>query len=225
MTAIKQAVIFDMDNTLLQSNIDFPRMKRTVYEYLYQYQMIPQGFPWKEQTASQIIEAGRKHLGFTEIEGELWRLIGEIEAEGMKEAELEPFAMDVLEELRRRKVLTVVLTNNAVQAAERALRNTQAFDFFSHIVGREQMEQLKPSPSGIHFVLQQYPKIQKENWLFVGDSWIDGMAAQLAGIRFLAYRADQGELVSRGVSYEGMIDSLEEVIAWMDQGHMRNSNR
>ena len=225
MTAMKQAVIFDMDNTLLQSNIDFPKMKRTVYEYLCFHQMIPQNFPWKEQTASQIIEAGREHSGFTEIEGELWRLIGEIEAEGMKEAELEPYAREVLVELRRRKVLTVVLTNNALQAAERALRNTKAFDFFSHIVGREQMEQLKPSPSGIHFVLQQYPEVPKENWLFVGDSWIDGMAAKHAGIQFLAYRADQDELVKRGVFYEGMIDSLEEVIAWMDQVHLRNSNR
>nr|WP_280922257.1 HAD-IA family hydrolase [Ammoniphilus resinae] len=214
-----------MDNTLLRSNINFPRMKRTVFEFLCSHEMIADDFPWSEQTASQIIETGRKHSQFSMIEGELWRLIGEIEAEGMEGAELEPYARDMLAELQKREILTVVLTNNAYQAAEKALRNTKAFDFFSHVVGREQMEKLKPSPSGIHFILRQYPRVPKEKWLFIGDSWIDGMAAKLAGIRFLAYRADQGELARRGVSYVAMIDSLKEVIAWMDQGYMRNPNR
>ena len=67
MTDLKafQGVIFDMDNTLLKSNIDFDKMKKAVYDFLLIEGMIEESPTWKDKTASQWIEVGRVHPEFS----------------------------------------------------------------------------------------------------------------------------------------------------------------
>lgn len=210
-----QAIIFDMDNTLLQSKIDFFKMKKVVYDFLVREKLLSHDFSWTDKTPSQIIETGRKHAGFQQVEDEVWRLVAEVESEGMEYVALEPYASELLAQLKEQNKLVALLTNNAYGAAAKALTDLSVLHLFDYVAGREQMQELKPSPSGILHILDQVPPRPKEDWVMVGDSWIDGMAATRAGIPFIAYQASLPELEKKGVNPLGAIDNLKELKHWI----------
>jgi phosphoglycolate phosphatase len=212
---LTKAILFDMDNTILQSNIDFHKMCEGVFQLFCEHGILTASYPIKHQTASQIIEDGRTHPKFIDIEYTMWKLIEEVEAEGMEQVTLEPNAGELLAELKLRCIKLFVLTNNASRAAEKALKSLEVLGLFEEVVCREHMSELKPSASGILYVLNKYPSIPKREWLLVGDSWIDGMAATRAEIPFLSYKGDISMLRAQGVKCIGKIEQLNEILSWI----------
>lgn len=210
-----RAIIFDMDNTLLRSTIDFAQIKRDTFARCVEAGVLAEHFPLHEHTIATLIEAVRLMPGCTsELEGALWDIVVDGERVGMAGAELEEHVPEVLAALSGKLHLTV-LTNNAYQAALDALSRTGIVSRFELIAGRDQMTALKPSPSGVAYILSHYPAIAPEQWLCVGDSWIDGMAAREGGIDFLAYRARDEELQSRNVPAVGHIRSMQELLEYV----------
>lgn len=213
-----RGVIFDMDNTLLQSRIDFMGMKQAVYEIVVKEGLCSPDLNWRSHTASQLIEMGRQSGRMKrEIEAHIWRTVAEFEKQGMHGAHLEPYVVEVLERLCGSCHL-VVLTNNACVAAQEALRETAIDHYFDHIVGREQMTALKPSPSGVEHVLRQYPDVPAERWMMVGDSWIDGKAAQDGRIAFVAYKGSQGEMEKQQVFPRAYISDMRDLLKHAAEG-------
>lgn len=209
---LEKGIIFDMDNTLLKSNINFAEMKRAIYQLLLMHGCCGPELDLQNHTASQLIEIGRQSSLMTqELEDEMWAAVTAVEKDGMHGAVLEEQAREVLDELRGRYQL-YILTNNAYAAAQEALEETGISDYFTEIVAREQMTQLKPSPSGVHYILRQQPQWPLEAWVMIGDSWIDGKAAQDAGIRFLSYQGKPGEMEQRGVNPVATVKSLRELL-------------
>jgi phosphoglycolate phosphatase len=210
-----RAVLFDMDNTLLKSAIDFPRIKRDVFSLLVDAGLFGEHVPLSDHTIATLIEAARRTAGWNaELETAVWERVARGEREGMAGAGLEPHVRETLERLHGRLRLTV-LTNNAREAALEALARTGILAYFDHVAGREQMEALKPSPSGVRRLLGLYPDIAPKEWLAVGDSWIDGQAAREAGIAFLAYNANMEALARRNIPAIGRISSMSELFGYL----------
>ncbi|OWZ82912.1 HAD-IA family hydrolase [Natranaerobius trueperi] len=211
-----QGIIFDLDNTLINSKIDFGKMKREVFNFFLDNQLISSDIELSYHTVSTLIEQANSTTD--QQEERLWQIITSIEAEGMSKAELEPGAKQVLEELTKDYTLTV-LTNNSTRAAKKALEKFQLADFFDLVVGRAEMEKLKPSPCGVIYVLEQYPELSYDKWVMIGDSWIDGKAAQSGGISFIGYRCNENDLTNKEVNYITNIESLEHllnILFWRD---------
>lgn len=174
-------IIFDMDNTILASCIDFPKMKQETRAWVSE----KLGRPTDEQlTVGETIAYGAAHGLSPEEVAAAWQLVGEIEAEGMVDALAEAGAADALIELKQKCYLTV-LTNNAKKAANLALERAGLQQHFPEIWAREDVPLLKPDPQGVEQMKAAHPEIQK--WLLIGDSWLDGAAAKQAGIGFAAY--------------------------------------
>ncbi|CAG7618283.1 HAD family hydrolase [Paenibacillus allorhizosphaerae] len=210
----EKGIIFDMDNTILRSNIDFKRMKLQVHAYLVGHHIVSESIALDEFTSSTLIELARSSPRFTaQAEQAVWDIVTELEREGMNDAGLEPGVEEVLEQLRPACHLTI-LTNNAKDAAVRALRTTGIEHYFEHIVGREQAG-LKPSPAGVQWIVNSYPHVSKQHWLAIGDAWIDGKSAIDAGVRFIAYQANRSELERRGVVPTAYIESMADVIQYI----------
>lgn len=206
-----KGIIFDMDNTLLCSKIDFGRMKREAFETALEAGIVTADFPLNDHTIATLLEWVRRSGRSTpELEHTLWEGVTRLEREGMQGAELEPGAAELLRRLQGRFRL-VVLTNNAHQAAVEALTTNGIIGRFDHVFGREQAGEMKPSPEGVRRILRLYPDSAPTEWLAVGDSWIDGMAARQAGIPFVAYRADTEKLEKQGVRPIAFIESLSQL--------------
>lgn len=136
------------------------------------------------------------------------------ELAGMEGAGLEPGAQELLDMLQGTYILALV-TNNSYAAAIRALETTGIKDRFDLIVGRDQMEAMKPSPSGNSFVLRHYAEIEANKWISVGDSWIDGQAAREAGIPFISYGNGVPLMVEKGVKPTAHIDKLLSLLDYV----------
>lgn len=147
-----RAILFDMDNTLLASRIDYDAMRREVGEWLVREGFLAEGEAAGGTTASLINAAAERGLDGSELD-RVWAICARHETEGMRGAGLEPGARETLERLRGRGLLLVILTNNALAAAERALDETGIRRYFDCVAGRESVPQMKPSPDAVRAVL------------------------------------------------------------------------
>lgn len=206
-----KGIIFDMDNTLLRSKIDFAAMKKETYQFLVSRGMLSNDIILDNQTTSTLVEAAMTTNKLTdEWLNEMWGIPKKHEIIGMKDADLELGVTEVLEKLKG-KYLLVIVTNNSVDAAKTALRDNNILEYFDCVVGREMMESLKPSPDGFLYVIKEYIHISVEDWISVGDSWIDGKASAEAGIKFVSYQADDMKMGKMGVFPIAKIMDIREL--------------
>ncbi len=209
-----KGIIFDMDNTLLQSRIDFAAMKEDIFRHLVGHGMLTERFPLYEHTTSTMLEHA-KHAGMDHtLYLSCLNIAEKHEVRGMEGAGLEKGVPELIESLHGKFVL-VVVTNNSLSAALKALEVTGIKSYFDSIIGREQMEALKPSPSGFTYALNQFPAIAADEWISVGDSWIDGAASAGAGIPFISYRTSLEAMMDKGVRPIARIDHISEVRKWI----------
>jgi phosphoglycolate phosphatase len=123
----------------------------------------------------------------------------------------EPGAPDALAELRAGGFPLAVWTNNVRRVAEDALARCGLRAFFAAVVTRDEAA-LKPDPAGLRLLEHAFP--ERRIWV-VGDSWVDGAAAQAGGAAFVAYRADPVELARRGVAPRVVLEDLRRLPAWI----------
>lgn len=207
-----KGIIFDMDNTLLRSKIDFAAMKHETYQFLVHRGILSNDINLNNQTTSTLVEAAIRTNKMTdELLKEMWEIPKKHEMIGMKDADLEPGVPEVLEKLKGTYLL-VIVTNNSVDAAVTALKDNNILEYFDCVVGREMMGSLKPSPDGFLYILQQYRNILLEDWVSVGDSWIDGKASAGAGIQFISYKGDAFKMNKMGVSPIVNIVNIRELL-------------
>lgn len=211
MTSSIKAIIFDMDNTLLQSSIDFKAMKQAIYAFLVSEGVLPAQLDLDRHTSSTIIKEAVQTKLMTEQQlSQMWDIAEQFEVIGMKQADLEPGVLELLEELQGRYRM-VIVTNNSNKAAQAALKDHNILHYFDHVVGRESMGSLKPSPDAFHYVLRQHQELLPEAWVSVGDAWIDGAASIAVGIPFIAYRADRNKMKQHHVLPKAFIEDIREL--------------
>lgn len=211
-----EGIVFDMDNTILSSKIDFQAMKYETYQFLVSKEILPAGYNLDYHTTSTIVEEAIQTNRMTEeLLNEMWDIAKKHEVCGMQGADLESGAVEILNKLQGRYHLAIV-TNNSVEAAEIALRNNGIYEYFDFIIGREVMKSLKPSPDGYLRVLDEFKNSANE-WLSIGDSWIDGKASISAGIRFIAYRSDKEMLKQMKVNPTAELSDLLELMSLIEQ--------
>ncbi|MBP1155104.1 MULTISPECIES: HAD family phosphatase [unclassified Paenibacillus] len=206
-----KGIIFDMDNTLLQSKIDFAAMKLDVYDFLGRFKLLPHDFPVQEHTTSTMIECAKKSGMTSETYEAAMKITEKHELKGMEGAGLEPGVMDLIESLHTKYIL-VIVTNNSRTAALKALEKTEVRKYFDFIIGREQMTSLKPSPSGYLVAKSQFKHILSDEWIAIGDSWIDGRASIDAGIPFICYKTSCEEMLNKGVNPIGRVNNIIEML-------------
>lgn len=204
-----------MDNTLLRSRIDFVGMREETYRFLMGQGLLPRNTVHTAHTTSTLIaEAMNRQQMTDDLLEQMWAIPKKYEVMGMKDAELEPGVRETLEQLSGRYRLAVV-TNNAQEAAEAALKDNDVLYFFEVVVGRERMKRMKPSPDGFMVVLQKYKDTQAVDWISVGDSWIDGRASAEAGIPFIAYQGDRSKLEDNAVYPIAELADLRELLSFL----------
>jgi phosphoglycolate phosphatase len=210
-----QGIIFDMDNTLLQSRIDFAAMKQDIFTFLGSLGALPDDYEPSAHTSATLIEHAKQKGLTSEQELMVWEIATRHELLGMEGAGLEQEVKHLLALLDRQYIL-VVVTNNSLKAAQQALVSTGISDYFDLIVGREQMSSLKPSPSAFYYVKNKFSHIPDSGWISLGDSWIDGKASTEAGIRFISYQTDLELMRARGVQPIGQVHTMLELMNYLD---------
>jgi len=181
----KKIIIFDMDNTIIESKIDFPLMYRDVHRFLREAEIPFDDTIW----ISKVLADLERHSKMTpDLWDTIWQRINDIETEGLLAADLEKNAGYILEKLAP-EVRMAILTNNVHQAAIDILKKLDIYHYFEVVAGRGVVPDLKPSPNGMLYVLDKAQDIIPAEALSIGDAINDGLAAITAGIDFIAYNA------------------------------------
>lgn len=199
---------FDLDHTLVRSPLDLGRLKVEI-RTLVEAEGVPLPEATRAWTIGQIIAAATAHR---ETLGDAcWALCTTHEEEAVADAMPEPGAHEALSALRGAGYPLAVWTNNTGTVTRRALASCGLDGFFTVLITRDEAA-LKPDPSGLRLLEAAFP--ERRIWV-VGDSWVDGAAAQAGGAAFIAYGADPVELARRGVAPRTVLRDLRQLPEWL----------
>ena len=205
--------IFDMDNTLLDTNIDFKEMHRVTVEAVKIYcgaAVAETAVDFSTMVTGQVLNWAISHGLSKEQEMEIWEKICDVETLGMQDIHTEPNAEAMLASLKSRGCHLFVLTNNSLKAAKIAMEKSGLAVYFDEIHARDEYGEVKPSPKGINSIIADHPRLTQ--WLMVGDSWLDGGAAKNANIAFAAYGANGDDYWQ-----EYQIEPVVHISQWNEQ--------
>lgn len=202
-------VIFDFDNTLIDSRINFMGLRGALIDLWASAAPLPH--PRDALLRLPIRDIVDQAVAAAPGVGEAaWDTIEAYEAAGLEGAPAMPYARPVLEALAARRVRLAVLTNNARPATVRLLETLGLAPLFAVTVTRDDASALKPDPAGIHLILEHLGPVGVT--YVVGDSWIDALAAQAAGVRFIGIGSRRAEVEARGVSPWGWVGDLRALL-------------
>lgn len=205
---VRPLCVFDLDHTLIRSALDL-RAARADVRRLASARGLDLPEASLRWTIAETI-AGIARLA-PDLEATCWAIIVDHETRALDSAAGEPGALEALTDLRAAGFPLAVWTNNARGAAEHALSRCGLRAFFAIVVTRDEAA-LKPDPGGLALLRQAFP--DRAVWM-VGDSWVDGAAAQAGGALFVAYGTDPEELARRRVTARHVIHDLRTLPAWL----------
>ncbi|MBM3470666.1 MAG: HAD family hydrolase [Armatimonadetes bacterium] len=209
MDAPPPLLIFDFDNTLVDSRIDFTAIRGALIDLLESAGPLPE--PRRALMRVPIADLVTRIGDLApHLTARAWTAIEAFEAAGLADAVPVPNVHGVLAGLAARGFHLALLTNNARTATQRVLDELGLSALISVTVTRDEVPALKPDPAGIRFVMERAGP-HRTTYL-VGDSWIDGQAAARAGIRFVGFGPRRTEVEARGIMPWAWITDLRELL-------------
>lgn len=207
-------VLFDLDNTLVHSRIDFLGIRRAIIARMLEAGALeaPPADP-RQHSIPEWLDIATSFD--PALAAELWTVVDQFERDGMVHGTVEDDARWTLDALSQRGHRLAVLTNNSLLSAEAALDRFDLRAPLDLVLARGTVPALKPSGEG---VAEAHARLGRGPTVFVGDAYIDGMATQRAevGARFIAFRANAEEFSRRGVHIWKHLDRLGALPALLD---------
>lgn len=186
-----RAVIFDLDDTLVISTVDFPKFKRLVIDRIEAFGEDRSMYSPSETIVLIVrrFEDRMRAAGVPEREvngmlAELDRIMDAVELEKVDETEAIPGAAGTLALLRDRGIKVGVLTRGCATYAARAMARTGLDGLVDAMECRNSETRPKPYPDS-YLRLTKALGVEKDETLFVGDHPIDAQCAANAGVPFI----------------------------------------
>ncbi len=219
-----KGVIFDLDDTLVLSTVDYVRFKRLIIERIAQEGEDIRGYSPDDGIISLIarIRQSMEHAGrpTSEIEAlirEFDQIMDEVELERVDETKIIPGASELLTLLRDRGVKIGILTRGCDRYARAVLTATGILGLVDAVECRNSDTPPKPSPEPYRRLVAQLG-LRPEETVFVGDHHIDANCARNAGVTFIGVRTgDLTEQELRAIGSAEVFDSVADMIPWFDE--------
>ncbi len=213
------AVIFDLDGTLIQSKIDYEEMRRRVMEVLIESgiraeKLSQSGRVWELMKGGEELQrkSGLSLNSILKVRQRITEALNSVELEGVEKVKPTPHALEVLEKLRGRGLSVGVATRSCNAYATRALELTGLTRYVNVLFARDDVEYPKPDPRHLMKVVEALGA-SPHSVVFIGDTTTDLETANEAGIKFIGYiREDEWGKRLREAKCELLIDDLRTII-------------
>lgn len=123
-----------------------------------------------------------------------------------------PEALELLRALRAAGVRLAIVSTKMASVIRQTLRMYKVEDWFSVVIGVEEVSTHKPDPSGLRMALQQLRTGAAET-LYFGDNIIDAQTAQNAGVPYVGVTTGmhtRAELAA--YPHVAVVDRLDELL-------------
>ncbi|MFX0118695.1 MAG: HAD family hydrolase [Promethearchaeota archaeon] len=187
MNTMIKLMIFDLDDTLVHSNINYSEIRYQIADLFdppLTSTIITKTPILKLLDQLKNIDPNK----FTEG----YRRVDHAEKIAARNAQVIEGAERIPKILNKYGIHSVIYTNNSKGTVEaylvkpkfKFLRNFQIFT-------REDFIEPKPSPIGLNDIIKRYQgkQITKDNTVYIGDSYIDAIAADKAEIKFIWFNS------------------------------------
>jgi phosphoglycolate phosphatase len=209
------AVLFDLDGTLVETNIDFARMWREMVDLA-----VEAGLPRAEVThldilaivdrAAEHLTEHQRHNDAEALRARAMFILEEMELERAGAATEIPFAKQLLLELSQRGIGVGIVTRNCRKASLISL-GAVGIDH-TVLICREDTERRKPHPDPIHAALSALDA-RPEASIMVGDHLMDVQSGKAAGLKTIAFLRDhRPDDFFEAVAPDVTVRSLREVL-------------
>ena len=219
-----RAIIFDLDDTLVESTVNYAKFKTLVIERITS-QGEPRDLYDVHETIVTIVaryEERMRGAGIPEVTirnrlAELNTIMDEVELEGVSETKPLRGAIDLLKLLRKNGVKVGILTRGCEEYTRSALARTGMLELVDEIECRNAYTKPKPDPDA-YLKLVQRLGVKKEETLFVGDHPIDAQCAANAGVPFVA--VETGDVPEEDLRKAGCVElfhDVGEMAIWLER--------
>jgi len=207
-----EAVLLDMDGTLIEFNYDYVSARTLIIAKLIEMgvdrRFLSESKPIAINIEDAVVFMRGKGLSEDELKVLRRKVYEAVEALELRAAE-KPVARngvpELLSWLKEHGVKTAVCTNNCKKAVEIVLEKTGLGSFFNDVFTRNDVDRLKPFPDILLKACEKL-KVNPEDTVHIGDSPIDINAAKNAGIMSIG-------LVSSLCSAEKLSDAGADLVA------------
>lgn len=180
-------IIFDLDDTLIRSHIDYHQIRQEIVELFDS--PIPENIIAKTPILKLLEKLKEVH---PKKYSEGYRRVYETEREATKQADIIEGAQTIPNLLRKYQILSAIYTNNSLNTVKQYLAKPD-FDFLHEfqILTRDDFNNPKPNPEGLLKIIEIYQNtgITRKNTAYIGDSYIDAIAAHRARIKFIWFNS------------------------------------
>ncbi|MEM2440399.1 MAG: HAD family hydrolase [Candidatus Bathyarchaeia archaeon] len=219
-----KAVVFDLDGTLVNFNIDFRMVRAEIRSFL-----ISQGVPASVLSVNERIfemlkkteifmkNNGKSAAAIEAVRKKALAIAEKYELEAAKTTKLQPSAKEVLETLKKAGLKIGLCTINSQKSAEYLLERFRIKDFFGTITSRDNVKHVKPNTEHLQATLKAL-EVSPQEVLVVGDSQADMKCAKELGataVGILTGVSTPKELMDAGADY--LVTSIADVPVLIEQ--------
>ena len=157
-------MIFDMDGTLIQSNIDYMGIRdklRAIIKNIVssdEYNNIENTI----YTILELLNLIKKNDLSGELHQKAWNLLEEYELRGYEKAFVEKDVIKTLERLKNKGHILTLYTNNSNKIAKYALQKYNFNHLFEYVLTRDDVTNSKPNPEGIFTLMERFHKTKTD---------------------------------------------------------------
>jgi phosphoglycolate phosphatase len=221
-----KGIVFDLDSTLVQSHVDFPKMKKRIIKLLEGNGHPPDTLSPTDQTTVVIMEHAEREWerqGKPEEKRQMLRdsitvYMNQGELEAVETLEEIPGVSEAVEKLKAKGLKLAVLTRGHHEYAVEALKKTGMLDYFDLILGRGETPQPKPYREAIDHTVRRMG-LTVDDVVMVGDHQIDYDSAKSSRCMFIGVATSR-----RGLrSWENetpppvLLDSVADLPAYIEE--------
>jgi pyrophosphatase PpaX len=204
------AVIFDLDGTLANFNLDYKTVRAEVKGYLVKRGVPASALSVKESIFEMLRKteifarnAGKPPKFLEEVRGEALAMAEKYELEAAGCTSLMPGAVETLKALRQMSLKIGLCSINSEKSVNYILKRFGIADFFDVTVPRNKVTHFKPHPEHVETALKALGASSKDT-MVVGDSITDMQSAK--ELKAIAVGLPTGvstleQLMSNGANY------------------------
>lgn len=172
-----RAIIFDLDGTLVEINIDFCAMRNDLKKIFEKYDLEFHN----EKLILENIEHARMIMNDENFMRDVNNIVEKYEFESIKEKKKIDGVEEKLYELKNRNIKIFVLTRSGRKYCNEVI-SFFSENIFDEIITRDDFPTIKPDTGPIIYLMKKY-NLKKNEILMVGDHPIDIETAKKIGIK------------------------------------------
>ncbi|MBS7623967.1 HAD-IA family hydrolase [Candidatus Bathyarchaeota archaeon] len=212
-----RAIIFDLDDTLIHSRIDYVGVKRSLIRFLVDYGVEPHLLN-ENMPNLEIFRVAGESLRNKNLPEEFIRRVFEgakaildsYELKALEGVRLMEGALETLDALKRMGLKIGIVTNSCREYTIRVIEMFSLNKYVDAFITRDDVNNLKPAPEHLLKALEALG-VSAHETVFVGDHWIDAICAERANVKFILLRNERWKFKETGTVIDDLM-SLPAVI-------------